>query len=127
MAYPKDYKYTKEHEWIQVKGNTGLVGITDYAQSSLGDIVHVKLPDVGTPLAAGKEFGSVDSVKTVSDLYAPASGKVIEVNASLNDEPEKVNSDAHSAWMIKIELSNPGDLDSLLSAEQYEAYIAEEK
>ena len=127
MAYPKDYKYTKEHEWIQVKGNTALVGITDHAQEALGDIVHVDLPKTGAQLQQGKTFGVVESVKAVSELYAPASGKVTEVNDNLKDSPEKVNTDAHSSWMIKLELSNPGELNNLLSAEQYEAYIAEEK
>ena len=127
MAYPKDYKYTKEHEWIQVKGNTALVGITDHAQEALGDIVHVDLPKTGAQLQQGNTFGVVESVKAVSELYAPASGKVTEVNENLKESPEKVNSDAHSSWMIKVELSNPKDLDSLLSAEQYEAYVAEEK
>ena len=127
MAYPKDYKYTKEHEWIQVKGNTGLVGITEHAQESLGDIVFVELPKPNAELAAGKSFGTVESVKAVSELYAPASGKVLEVNESLNDAPESINKEAHSAWMVKIELSNPKEADMLMSAEEYEAYIAEEK
>jgi glycine cleavage system H protein len=127
MAYPKDYKYTKEHEWIHVKGNTGLAGITDHAQESLGDIVFVELPKVGAQLQAGKSFGTVESVKAVSELYAPASGKVMEVNEALNQSPENINKDAHAAWMIKIELMDPKEADALLSAEQYEAYIAEEK
>jgi glycine cleavage system H protein len=127
MAYPKDYKYTKEHEWIQVKGNTGLIGITHHAQESLGDIVFVELPKGGVQLQAGKSFGTVESVKAVSELYAPASGKVIEVNDSLNQSPETINKDAHSAWMIKIELSNPKEADALMSADDYEKYIAEEK
>jgi glycine cleavage system H protein len=127
MAYPKDYKYTKEHEWIQIKGNTALIGITDHAQESLGDIVFVELPKDGAALQAGKSFGTVESVKAVSELYAPASGKVIEVNDSLNQGPEAINKDAHSAWMIKLELSNPKEADLLMSAEDYEKYIAEEK
>ncbi len=127
MAYPKDYKYTKEHEWIQVKGNAGTVGITDHAQESLGDIVFVELPKVGAQLQAGKSFGTVESVKAVSELYAPASGKVMEVNEALNQSPENINKDAHAAWMIKLELSNPKEADALLSTEQYEKYIAEEK
>jgi len=127
MAYPKDYKYTKEHEWIQVNGNTGLVGITDHAQEALGDIVFVELPKVGTQLEAGKSFGTVESVKAVSELYAPASGKVIEVNEALNQSPENVNKDAHAAWMIKIELSKPGETAALLSADAYEKFVAEEK
>ncbi|HEV2963834.1 MAG TPA: glycine cleavage system protein GcvH [Candidatus Angelobacter sp.] len=127
MAYPNDYKYTKEHEWVQVQGNVGTVGITDHAQESLGDIVFVELPKVGAQATAGSSFGSVESVKAVSDLYAPVSGKVVAVNEELNQDPEAINKDAHSAWIIKIELSNPKELDSLLTAEQYEAFIAEEK
>lgn len=127
MAYPKDYKYTKEHEWIQVKGNSATVGITDHAQESLGDIVFVELPKVGAQVEAGKSFGTVESVKAVSELYAPASGKVVEVNESLNQSPEAVNQDAHAAWMIKLELTNPSQADALMSADDYEKYIAEEK
>jgi len=127
MAYPKDYKYTKEHEWIQVSGNTGLVGITDHAQESLGDIVFVELPKVGGNLEAGKTFGTVESVKAVSELYAPVAGRVVAINESLNQAPEQINKDAHRAWMLKIELTHPDDLRSLLSAEEYETYIAEEK
>ena len=127
MAYPKDYRYTKEHEWIQVKGNTALVGITDHAQESLGDIVFVELPKVGAQMEAGKSFGTVESVKAVSELYAPASGKVSEINESLNQSPEAINKDAHSAWMIKLELSDAKQADGLMSAEDYEKYIAEEK
>ena len=127
MAYPKDYKYTREHEWIQVKGNTGLVGITDHAQEALGDIVFVELPKVGAQLEAGKSFGTVESVKAVSEPYAPASGKVVEINESLNQAPEAINKDAHSAWMIKLELSNPTQADALMPAGDYEKYVAEEK
>jgi glycine cleavage system H protein len=127
MAYPKDYRYTKEHEWIQVKGSTGLVGITDHAQESLGDIVFVELPKVGAQIETGKSFGTVESVKAVSELYAPASGKVVAVNESLNQSPEDVNKDAHAAWMIKLELSDPKQADALLSADDYEKYVAEEK
>jgi glycine cleavage system H protein len=127
MAYPKDYKYTKEHEWIQVNGNTATVGITDHAQESLGDIVFVELPKVGTQLEAGKSFGTVESVKAVSELYAPVSGKVVEVNQALNQTPEDVNKDAHKAWMIKMELSNSSQTNGLLSVDDYEKYVAEEK
>ena len=127
MAYSKDYKYTKEHEWIQVQDNVGTVGITDHAQEALGDIVFVELPKVGAPVTAGSSFGSVESVKAVSELYAPASGKVTAVNEELNQSPEDINKNAQTAWMIKIELSYPKELDGLLTAEQYEAYIAEEK
>lgn len=127
MAYPSDYKYTREHEWLQINGNTGLVGITDHAQESLGDIVFVELPKVGASLEAGKTFGTVESVKAVSELYAPASGKVVAINESLNQAPEEINKDAHKAWMIKLELTNPDDVKKLLSANEYEGYIAEEK
>jgi glycine cleavage system H protein len=127
MAYPKDYKYTKEHEWIHPKDNTGLVGITNYAQESLGDIVFVELPKVGARLGKGNSFGTVESVKAVSELYMPASGKVTEVNQDLNQAPEAINKDAHRAWMIKLELQDPKELDALMSAEEYEAYIAEEQ
>jgi glycine cleavage system H protein len=127
MAYPKDYKYTREHEWIQISGNTGLVGVTDHAQESLGDIVFVELPKLGATLDAGKTFGTVESVKAVSELYAPVSGKVTAINESLNQAPEQINKDPHRAWMIKMELANPDDLKSLLSADDYEKYIAEEK
>lgn len=127
MAYPKDYKYTKEHEWIQINGNTGTVGITDHAQESLGDIVFVELPKMGTQLQVGKSFGTVESVKAVSELYAPASGKVSAVNDALNQSPENINKDAHAAWMIKLELTNPAEVNALLSADDYEKYVAEEK
>ncbi len=126
MPYPADRKYTKEHEWIKVDGNVATVGITDYAQSSLGDIVFVELPKTGATLSAGKTFGTVESVKAVSDLFAPASGTVTEVNESLRDTPEQINKDPHGTWMIKIQLSNPGDLNSLLSAPDYEKFVAEE-
>ena len=127
MAYPKDYKYTKEHEWIHADGNTAMVGITDYAQESLGDIVFVELPKTGAQLQAGKSFGTVESVKAVSDLYAPVSGKVLEVNDALNQSPENINKDAYSAWMVKMDLANPSELNNLLSADDYEKYVAEEK
>ena len=126
MVYPTGRKYTKEHEWIQTSGSTGVIGITDYAQESLGDIVFVELPKVGTELAAGKTFGTVESVKAVSDLYAPASGTVIEVNAELATSPEKVNKDPHGAWTVKIALKNPKELDALMSAADYEKFVAEE-
>jgi len=126
MAYPANYKYTKEHEWISVDGTIGTVGITDYAQSSLGDIVFVELPKVGDALTAGKIFGSVESVKAVSDLYSPVSGTVTAVHEELKDSPEWVNADANNTWMLKLELTDPAELNSLLSAEQYEAFVAEE-
>ena len=126
MPYPTDFKYTKEHEWIKTEGKNATIGITHYAQESLGDIVFVELPKVGSELTAGKTFGSVESVKAVSDLYAPASGTVTEVNGELATAPEKINKDAHSAWLLKITLKNPGDLAALLSASDYEKFVAEE-
>ncbi|MGI9104265.1 MAG: glycine cleavage system protein GcvH [Terriglobales bacterium] len=126
MAYPADFKYTKEHEWIKVEGDTGTIGITDHAQKALGDIVFVELPKPGATLAAGKSLGTVESVKAVSDIYAPASGTVTEVNQELNTTPEKINADAHGAWMIKVKLSNPAEVKNLLSAADYEKFVAEE-
>jgi glycine cleavage system H protein len=126
MAYPTDRKYTKEHEWIQASATTATVGITDHAQESLGDIVFVELPKVGEELSAGKTFGTVESVKAVSDLYAPASGTVTETNGDLATSPEKVNKDPHGSWMVKITLKNAGELDGLLSAADYEKFVAEE-
>src|SRR5437016_3540435 len=126
MSYPPDFKYTKQHEWIKADGNSATIGITDYAQQSLGDIVFVELPKVGAEIAAGKAFGTVESVKAVSDLYAPASGTVTEVNAELATAPEKINKDAHGAWMLKITLKNPDELASLLSAKDYEKFVSEE-
>ena len=126
MAYPTDAKYTKEHEWIKINGNTGTVGITDHAQNSLGDIVFVELPKVGATISAGKSFGTVESVKAVSDLYAPVSGTVTEVNTDLASSPEKINQDANNTWMIKLTLSNAEEASGLLSAADYEKFIAEE-
>ena len=126
MAYPTDRKYTKEHEWIQANGTTATVGITNHAQEELGDIVFIELPKVGTELTAGKTFGTVESVKAVSDLYAPASGTVTEVNTSLATSPESVNKDAHGSWMLKISLKNPKELDSLLSPADYDKFVEEE-
>jgi len=126
MAYPADFKYTKEHEWIKVEGNTGMIGITDHAQQALGDIVFVELPKPGTTISAGKSFGTVESVKAVSDLYAPVSGTVTEVNQELSSAPEKVNSEPHQAWMVKVTLSDPSELKSLLSPADYEKFAAEE-
>ena len=127
MAYPANYRYTREHEWIHVEGATGAVGITDYAQQSLGDIVYVDGPKVGDQVTASTVFGSVESVKAVSDLYSPVSGAVTAVNETLKDEPGKLNEDAHSTWIIRVKLSNPGELDDLLDAEAYEKFIAEEE
>ena len=126
MAYPESFRYTKEHEWIDVKDKTAKVGITDYAQNSLGDIVFVELPKVGTSLEKDKVFGSVESVKSVSDLFAPASGTVTAVNEELVTAPEKINTNAHSAWILEFELSEPSEIQALLSAEDYQKFIAEE-
>jgi glycine cleavage system H protein len=123
MAYPAEYKYTKSHEWVSPEGS---VGITDYAQNSLGDIVFVELPKVGDTLEAGKIFGSVESVKAVSDLYAPVSGTVTEINEELAAAPEKINSDANATWIYKCELSNGMDGKELLDASAYETFVSEE-
>ena len=127
MAYPKNFKYTKEHEWIEIKDSTGTIGITDYAQNALGDIVFVELPKAGTEVAAGKAFGSVESVKSVSELFAPVSGTITEVNEALSSAPEKVNQDAHASWMVRIKLKNPAEANALLSADDYEKFVAEEQ
>ncbi|MGA7217564.1 MAG: glycine cleavage system protein GcvH [Candidatus Sulfotelmatobacter sp.] len=126
MTYPADRKYTKQHEWIKVVGQQAIVGITDYAQQSLGDIVFVELPKVGAEVAAGKPFGTVESVKAVSDVYSPASGGVTDVNAELATSPEKVNQDPHGSWMIKVRLTNAGEIADLLSAAAYEQFVTEE-
>jgi glycine cleavage system H protein len=126
MPYPTDYKYTKEHEWIKADGKSATIGITHHAQESLGDIVFVDLPKVGSEITAGKAFGSVESVKAVSDLYAPVSGTVTEINGDLATAPEKINKDAHSAWMLKITLKDPNELNALLPASDYEKFVAEE-
>jgi glycine cleavage system H protein len=124
MGYPGSYRYTREHEWIDA--GAGKVGITDYAQSTLGDIVFVDLPKVGATIEKGKVFGSVESVKAVSDLYSPVTGTVLEVNEELATAPEKINTDAHGAWMLKVKITDPSQLDGLLSAEDYEKYVKEE-
>jgi len=126
MPYPTDLRYTKEHEWIKVDGAIGSIGITDYAQNSLGDIVYVDAPKVGDQVAAGKPFGSVESVKAVSDLFSPVTGKVTEVNETLKTEPDKINQDAHGTWIIKVELANPAEVGAMLDAAAYEAFVAEE-
>ncbi len=127
MAYPANYRFTKDHEWINVEGDTGTVGITHHAQESLGDIVFVELPKAGAVVEAHKQFGTVESVKAVSELYSPVSGTVTAVNEELASAPEKVNADAHAAWMIKLKLSNPSEVNELMSAADYEKYINEEK
>lgn len=126
MTYPNTYRYTREHEWLQVDGAVGTVGITDYAQSSLGDIVFVDAPKVGDTVEAGKVFGSVESVKAVSDLYSPVSGTVTAVNQELVTAPEKINTEPHQAWIIKVRLSPPSEADALLSSADYEKFISEE-
>jgi len=124
--YPKDYRYTKEHEWIKADGSVGTIGITDYAQHELGDVVFVELPKVGAQLKAGQSLGSVESVKAVSEIFSPVSGEVAETNPALADSPEKLNSDPHgSAWLIKVRLADPKEVASLMDAAAYEAYIAE--
>ena len=124
--YPKDYRYTKEHEWIKADGATGTIGITDYAQHELGDVVFVELPKVGAQLKAGQSLGTVESVKAVSEIFTPVSGEVTETNPALVDAPEKINSDPHgSAWLIKIRLADPKEPASLMDAAAYEAYVAE--
>ncbi|MGO3050389.1 glycine cleavage system protein H [Staphylococcus casei] len=126
MAVPSELKYSKEHEWVKIEGNTVTIGITEYAQGELGDIVFVELPEVDDEINEGDTFGSVESVKTVSELYAPVSGKVIEANEGLEDSPEFVNeSPFDKAWMVKVELSDQSQLDELLSAEQYSEMIGE--
>jgi glycine cleavage system H protein len=125
MTYPANYRYTKEHEWVDAKDGVATVGITDYAQSELGDVVFVELPAVGANLVKGKSLGSVESVKAVSDIYAPASGEVLEANGELTNKPETINSDPHgAAWLVKIKLANPTELDGLMDGPGYEAYIA---
>jgi len=126
MGYPNDRRYTKDHEWIATSGDTATIGITDYAQHELGDVVFVELPKPGAKIEAGKSFGTVESVKAVSEIYAPASGEVLEANGGLHDTPEKINTEPHgAAWLIKIKLANPADVKGLMDAPAYEAYITE--
>jgi glycine cleavage system H protein len=125
MAYPADYRYTKEHEWVDAKDGVATIGITDYAQSELGDVVFVELPAVGKKIETGKSFGTVESVKAVSEIYAPASGEVLEANGELRNKPETINSDPHgAAWLVKVKLANPAELNGLMDGPAYEAYIA---
>jgi len=126
MPYPANYRYTREHEWIELTGNIGAVGITDYAQKSLGDIVYVDAPKIGDPVTANATFGSVESVKAVSDLFSPVTGTVVAVNEELKNAPDKINEDPHGAWIIKVELADPAELNALFDAAAYEAFIAEE-
>ena len=126
MAYPKNYRYTKEHEWVNLESGLATIGITDYAQHELGDVVFVELPKPGTKIEAGKSFGTVESVKAVSEIYAPAAGEVIEANGELQKTPETINTDPHgAAWLIKVRLANAAAVSSLMDAAAYEAYIAE--
>jgi len=128
MAYPKQLRYTKEHEWVEAKDGNARIGITDYAQHELGDVVFVELPATGTALIAGKTFGSVESVKAVSDIYAPANGEVVEANSALQNKPELINTDPHGeGWLVKVKLANRAELNSLMDAAGYEAYIEEKK
>ncbi len=126
MSYPANYRYTREHEWIALDGSIGSVGITDYAQNSLGDIVYVDVPKVGDAVSANQVFGSVESVKAVSDLYSPVTGAVTATNDELKSSPDKINEAPHETWIIKVELADPAEFDKLLDAAAYEAFIAEE-
>lgn len=124
MPYSADFRYTKEHEWIKVDGDCATIGITDYAQEELGDVVFVELPKPGARLAAGQSFGTIESVKAVSDIYAPASGEVLEANAELASSPEKINHDPHgAAWLVRIKLADKKEIESLMDAKAYEAYV----
>jgi glycine cleavage system H protein len=127
MPYPENYRYTREHEWIAVEGKIGTIGITDYAQNSLGDIVYVDVPKIGDAVTAHATFGSVESVKAVSDLYSPVTGTVTATNETLKASPDKINEAPHDTWIIKVELSDPAEIEKLLTASAYEAFIAEEQ
>jgi glycine cleavage system H protein len=126
MPYPEKYRYTREHEWIALEGNIGTIGITDYAQNSLGDIVYVDVPKVGDAVTANSTFGSVESVKAVSDLYSPVTGTVTATNDVLKASPDKINEAPHEAWIIKVELADAAEFEKLLDAAAYEAFISEE-
>jgi glycine cleavage system H protein len=127
MTYPADFRYTKEHEWVHVEGNVATVGITDHAQHELGDIVYVDLPKVGANAEAGKTFGSVESVKAVSDIYAPVSGEIVGINEALASAPEKLNADPHgSAWLIKVRVTSQDEVKQLMTAAEYEQYVGAE-
>jgi len=127
MPYPANLRYSKEHEWIDVDGANGTIGITDYAQASLGDIVYVDAPKVGDQVTAGTTFGSVESVKAVSDLFSPVTGTITAVNEELKTTPDKINENPHTTWIIKVTMSNPAEVNSLFDAAAYEAFLAEEK
>jgi glycine cleavage system H protein len=124
--YPADLKYTKEHEWVRIDGATGTVGITDFAQQQLGDVVYVELPEVGAKLTAGQVFGSIESVKAVSELFAPVAGEVTEVNTGLKNKPEQVNTKPHDTWMIKMRLTDPHEASSLLDSAAYQSLTGEQ-
>ena len=121
--YPSELQYTKEHEWVKTSGAEARVGITDYAQKQLGDVVYVELPEVGAKLKQGQSFGTIESVKAVSELYSPVTGEVVQVNAALKDKPETVNKDPHGSWMVVIKLTNPGEAGALLDATQYQDLV----
>ena len=123
MAYPAGYKYTKDHEWIELSDGRARVGVTDYAQQQLGDVVYLELPELGTKLKQGQPFGTIESVKAVSELYAPISGEVIEVNSPLKEKPETINAEPHASWMIAIKLADPGETATLLDATQYGSLV----
>jgi glycine cleavage system H protein len=124
--YPADYRYTKQHEWITVQDSVGTIGITDYAQQELGDVVFVELPKTGAKIKSGSSFGSIESVKAVSEIFSPVSGEVTEINSALVDTPEKINQDPHkSAWLIKVKLDDPQEVSSLMDATAYQTYVAE--
>lgn len=124
MNIPENLKYTKDHEWIRVEGTTGYVGVTDYAQGELGDIIYIDITSVGETVAQGDTFGSIEAVKTVSDCYAPVSGKIVEFNSAINDNPAIVNQDPYGAgWIVKMELTNPSELDSLIPAGEYKTLV----
>ena len=125
MTYPDGRSYTKDHEWIEIAGDRGRIGITDFAQQQLGDVVYVDLPEVGSKLKAGQSFGTIESVKAVSELYAPVTGEVVEVNAALKDKPETVNSNPHASWMIVVRLADPGEAGGLLDAAPYTQLVSQ--
>jgi glycine cleavage system H protein len=123
MSYPAGLKYTKDHEWIELAGDRGKVGITDYAQQQLGDVVYVELPEIGTKLKQGQSFGTIESVKAVSELYSPVTGEIVEVNTGLKDKPETINKDPHGSWMVVVRLADPGEAGALLDNTQYQALV----
>jgi glycine cleavage system H protein len=125
MAYPDSFKYTKDHEWVILTGDTGKVGITDYAQQQLGDVVYVELPEVGAKVKQGQSFGTIESVKAVSELYSPVTGEIVEVNAALKDSPEQINDDSYGeGWLVKVKLSDPSELDALMDSSKYQESLS---